>query len=259
METRTLESRDGTRPAGPQDWPAGAPGVSVASGRTVSANDHHLPPVLVVDDEEGIRTALATYLERQQYPVHTAANGEEALDLLRQHTDVAVVLCDIRMPDLNGVEVVPRALELNPDLAILMLTAVHDPKTAVECMKLGAFDYLMKPVVLDDVKGHIVQALRRRQLRLERRDLEAWLSREVAERTKEVEESAAKLHKVAEALKTLTDRTGHPTTLREAVDDAEARAIKRALDYTDGNRQEAAKLLGISPRTLFYKIKQLGI
>ncbi len=218
-----------------------------------------LPPVLVVDDEAGVRTALATYLERSRHAVHAAANGSEALELLRAHGDIAVMLCDIRMPDMSGVDLVPKALEVNPDLAILMLTAVHDPKTAVECMKLGAFDYLLKPVVLDDVQGHIRQALRRRQLRMERRDLEAWLSREVAERTKEVEESAAKLHKVAQALKTLTDRPAHPTTLREAVDDAEARAIKRALDHTDGNRQEAAKLLGISPRTLFYKIKQLRL
>lgn len=225
----------------------------------VTAPAATLPPVLVVDDEEGVRRALATFLERQRYPVHTAEHGHRALEILQEHPQIAVMLCDIRMPDLSGVDVVPQALELNPDLAILMLTAVHDPKTAVECMKLGAYDYLMKPVVLDDLRGHITQALRRRQLRIERRDLEAWLSREVAERTREVEESAAKLHKVAEALKSLTDRTGHPTTLKEAVEEAEARAIKRALDHTDGNRQAAAKLLGISPRTLFYKIKQLGL
>lgn len=219
----------------------------------------HRPPVLVVDDEDPIRNAIETYLGRVEFPVYSAACGTEALEVLNERADLAVMLCDIRMPDVSGVELVPQALEINPDLAIIMLTAVHDPQTAVECMKLGAFDYVMKPVVLDDLQGHITQALRRRQLRLERRDLEAWLSREVAERTREVEESAAKLHKVAEALKTLTDRGGHPTTLKAAVEEAEGRAIKRALEYTDGNRQEAAKILGISPRTLFYKIKQLGL
>lgn len=259
MPNQRTAVRESAVRAAREDWPHESRAVSLPSERPVTTAPHHSPPVVVVDDEEGIRTALATYLKRQQYPVHTAEDGESALTVLEEHPDVAVMLCDIRMPDMSGVDLVPKALEVNPDLAILMLTAVHDPKTAVECMKLGAFDYLMKPVVLDDVQGHIRQALRRRQLRIERRDLEAWLSREVAERTKEVEESAAKLHKVAQALKTLTDRTGHPTTLREAVEDAEARAIKRALDHTDGNRQEAAKLLGISPRTLFYKIKQLGI
>lgn len=218
-----------------------------------------LPAVLVVDDEEGIRNALKTYLTRNHYPVHTAASGNAALKVLREHPDIAVVLCDIRMPDISGVDLVPQALEVNRNLAILMLTAVHDPKTAVECMKLGAFDYLMKPVPLEDMRGHITQAIRRRQLVLERRELEAWLTQEVAERTREVEESAAKLHKVAEALRELADQGGPPTTLKAAVEDAEARAIKRALDHTDGNRQEAARILGISPRTLFYKLKQLGL
>src|SRR5467141_5145926 len=90
-----------------------------------------IPPVdrttvLVVDDEDGIRQALTRFLSRLGYHVQAASNATEALQQLSAHNPQAM-LCDIRMPEMSGVELLPKALALDPDLAVLMLTAIDEP------------------------------------------------------------------------------------------------------------------------------------
>lgn len=173
------------------------------------------PRVLVVDDEEAIRNALMRFLHRQRYPVLAASGGEQALGLLAEHPDTALMLSDIRMPGMSGMDLVPKALAANPDLGIVMLTAVEDPTTAIECMKLGAYDYLIKPVDLDELRIQIEQALRRRRLEMERRDLEAWLAREVAEQTSALEETSGALQDLAVgAFVALVDRYENAADVR---------------------------------------------
>ncbi len=143
--------------------------------------------VLVVDDEDGIRQALDRFLTRLGYRVLQAASGTEALE--RQAADSPhVMLSDIRMPNMSGVELVPKALAQDADLAVVMLTAIDEPRTAIECLKLGAYDYLIKPVDLDELELSLQGALRQRQLEIDRRELEQWLAREVAVRTRDLEE-----------------------------------------------------------------------
>ena len=152
--------------------------------------------VLVVDDEDGIRQALDRFLTRLGYRVLQAASGPEALD--RQAAEQPeVMLSDIRMPNMTGVELVPKALALDSDLAIIMLTAIDEPRTAIECMKLGAYDYLIKPVDLDELEMSLQGALRLRQLEIDRRELEQWLAREVAVRTRDLEERTTVAEEVA--------------------------------------------------------------
>src|SRR2546428_12451355 len=143
--------------------------------------------ILVVDDEDGIRQALDRFLTRLGYRVLQAASGAEALDR-RAAEQPHVMLSDIRMPNMPGVELVPKALAADSDLAIIMLTAIDEPRTAIECLKLGAYDYLIKPVDLDELEMSLQAALRQRQLEVERRGLEQWLAREVAVRTGDLEE-----------------------------------------------------------------------
>ena len=133
--------------------------------------------VLVVDDEDGIRQALTRFLSRLGYQVQAAANATEALERQAAH-HAQVMLCDIRMPDTSGVELLPRMLAHDPDLAIIMLTAIDEPRTAVDCLKLGAYDYLIKPVDLEELEVSLQHALRQRQLEMDRRELEQWLARE---------------------------------------------------------------------------------
>src|SRR5256884_9949621 len=97
------------------------------------------------------------------------------------------MLSDIRMPNMSGVELVPKALAADSDLAIIMLTAIDEPRTAIECLKLGAYDYLIKPVDLDELEMSLQSGLRQRQLEIDRRELEQWLAREGAVRTRDLE------------------------------------------------------------------------
>jgi len=151
--------------------------------------------LLVVDDEEPIRAALARYLSQQGYEVSTAASGEDALGILGRQK-IAGMLLDVRMPGLSGIDLVPQALELEPHLAILMLTAVTDATTAALCMQRGAFEYLIKPIDLVDLGRALERALRRRATQMETAQVNQWLKEEVAIRAAEVRRERATLERV---------------------------------------------------------------
>ena len=152
--------------------------------------------ILVVDDEEPIRNALKKFLAQQQFEVYVAGTGDEALQQLRRHR-VSLMLCDIRMPGTSGVDLVPQALEVEPELAILMLTAVNDATSAALCMQRGAMDYLTKPIELADLGRAVQRALKRREMLLENRQLNQWLKEEVTTRTAEVQRERMKLERLS--------------------------------------------------------------
>ncbi len=152
--------------------------------------------VLVVDDEDGIRQALDRFLTRQGYRVTQAPDAAAALAAI-EGVHPQAMLCDIRMPNMSGVELLPKALAADTDLAVIMLTAIDEPRTAIECLKLGAYDYLIKPVDLEELEVSLANALRRRQLEIDRRELERWLAREVAVRTRDLEERTAAIEAIA--------------------------------------------------------------
>jgi len=150
------------------------------------------PRLLVVDDEEAIRNGLSRYLQRRGYDVHTAASGGAALELLGRMR-FACMVCDIRMPGLSGVETLPRALAIDGDLAVLMLTGVNDALSATSAFAGGAADYLVKPVELLDLERAVERALHKRTMSIERRRVETLIREEVALRTAELEREQAAL------------------------------------------------------------------
>src|SRR5260221_10120160 len=152
--------------------------------------------VLVVDDEEPIRNALRKFLKQQQFEVYTAGSGDEALQQLRLHK-VSLRLSDIRMPGTSGVDLVPQALEIEPDLAILMPPAVNDATSAALGMQRGAMDYLTKPIELADLARAVQRALKRREMLLENRQLNQWLKEEVSTRTAELQRERMKLERLS--------------------------------------------------------------
>ena len=156
------------------------------------------PSVLVVDDEEAIRNALQRYLGRQGFAVHAAASADEALTLLRQ-VQPAVMLCDIRMPGTSGVDLVPQALAIDPDLAVLMLSAVNDATSAALCMQRGAMDYLTKPVDLADLGRAVQRALKGRAALVAGRELDERIQEEVAARTAEMQRERLRLERISVA------------------------------------------------------------
>ncbi len=100
--------------------------------------------ILVVDDEKIVRDSLKALMEEEDFRVDTAESGAQALDMLAA-TPYQLMLTDIKMPGMDGVEVLQKAKELLPDLTVVMMTAYATVETAVEAMKLGALDYLIKP------------------------------------------------------------------------------------------------------------------
>jgi putative two-component system response regulator len=135
--------------------------------------------LLVVDDEESIRNAMRKFLVRQGYEVATAATGEEALDLL-QRQKITGMLLDVNLPGVSGIDLVPQIMELEPNIALLMLTAVNDATSAALCMQRGALDYLIKPIDLTHLGRAIHHALQRRKSLVEGQQLNQWLKEEVA-------------------------------------------------------------------------------
>jgi response regulator RpfG family c-di-GMP phosphodiesterase len=148
--------------------------------------------ILIVDDEETIRLALRKFLRSRGYEVEIAGSGEQALQALDAGS-FSLMLCDVRMPGMTGVQLVPLAREKDRDLAIIMLTAVNDAATATEVLASGASDYLMKPVELADLHQAVDRALTRRNQLIEERRLDMLIREEVALRTAELEQEKESL------------------------------------------------------------------
>ncbi len=142
--------------------------------------------ILIVDDEETIRLALRKFLRSRGYEVEIAGSGEQAMQIL-QNGAFSLMFCDVRMPGMTGVQLVPLAREIDQDLAIIMLTAVNDAATATEVLSAGASDYLMKPVELADLQQAVDRALLKRTELIESRRLDMLIREEVALRTAELE------------------------------------------------------------------------
>ncbi len=130
--------------------------------------------LLIVDDEQLIRETLAEYLTGQGYVAEVAASGEEALAQVRK-SPFDVVICDINLPGLDGIEVLERLSRSNPETLVILITAYATVESAVEAFHKGASDYFMKPILLHEVSQKVQRLLKQRQLSRENQ----WLRREL--------------------------------------------------------------------------------
>ena len=172
----------------PSSPPAPASSPDEAPGDSASRVTPRQPSVrvLVLDDEEAVRVALTRVLRGRGFEVFSADSGAAALPLLAANR-ISVLLCDVRMPAMTGLEVVPRALAIDPDLAIIMLTAVNDAGTATDALSHGAMDYLVKPIEIAELEQAVERAAHRRLLGIERARVEEHIREEVAARTTDLE------------------------------------------------------------------------
>ena len=120
--------------------------------------------VLIVDDEPNLRKILSAQLSRDGYEVMTAEDGEQGLALLKDH-HIDLVITDLKMPKVDGMTLLKRALELEPELPVILITAHGTIDTAVDALKSGAFDFVTKPFDKDEVRQIVAKALRTRELR----------------------------------------------------------------------------------------------
>jgi two-component system response regulator AtoC len=132
--------------------------------------------ILIVDDEHQLTEAFRKKLSREGMEVFTALNGGEAISIIRKET-LDVGLFDIRLPDMDGVELLGRLKEMQPTTEVIMLTGYASVDTAIRSMKLGAYDYLTKPCKLSELHSVILKAYEKKELREKNIVLEEQLQR----------------------------------------------------------------------------------
>src|SRR5262245_36954548 len=142
---------------------------------------------LVVDDEPRLRQVLVHLMRNDGFTCHEASNGIEAIEVL-QRTPIALILSDLRMPRMDGIELLKQVRTRWPDTAMVLITAVADVEVGVSCLATGAMDYLTKPFHLEEVRARVKQALEKRRLVLENRDYQAHLEERVAVQARRLEE-----------------------------------------------------------------------
>ena len=135
-----------------------------------------MPDILIIDDEKAIRKTLTEILSFEGYKIDEAADGEEGLKKFREKT-YDLVLCDIKMPKLDGIEFLQKAGEINPDIPIIIISGHGNIETAVEAVKKGAFDYISKPPDLNRMLITIRNAMDKSSLVTETKVLKRKVSR----------------------------------------------------------------------------------
>lgn len=135
------------------------------------------PRILVVDDEESIREFLEIMLKKEGYEVSLAEDGAKAKEMILKKS-YDMVISDLQMPNMNGIELLKFVKDSAPDTVFMMITAFGTTETAVEAMKMGAYDYITKPFKIDEVRLNIHNALKSRNLEVENRSLKKELVKE---------------------------------------------------------------------------------
>jgi two-component system response regulator PilR (NtrC family) len=122
--------------------------------------------ILVVDDERSMREILEIFLKSEGYNVSAANNGESALETMK-HDHFDLIITDMKMPKVGGLELLKNVKEICPDTVVVIITAFGTTESAVEAMKLGAFDYITKPFQMDDIRLVVKNALEKQMLQQE--------------------------------------------------------------------------------------------
>lgn len=156
--------------------------------------------ILIIEDEAAIRRVLTKILseESKDYQVEEAADGLEGINKIREE-DYDLVLCDIKMPKMDGVEVLEAAVKLKPETPMVMISGHGDLDTAVNTMRLGAFDYISKPPDLNRLLNTVRNALDRKSLVVENKNLKKKVSKkyEMVGESKEIDHIKEMIEKVA--------------------------------------------------------------
>ncbi len=178
------------------------------------------PRILAVDDEESIREFLEIMLKKEGYEVTTAEDGAKAIELLKKKS-FDMVISDMQMPNVTGMELLKHVKDNYPDLVFMIITAFGTTESAVEAMKLGAYDYITKPFKIDEVRIVISNALRSKNLEVENRTLKKEMQKEYSFQS--LVGNSEKMHHIYELIKRVSQTptnvliTGESGTGKEMV------------------------------------------
>lgn len=148
-----------------------------------------LDQILVVDDDDGIRQLLVNQIKAVGYPCRSAVNGQEALDLAAVEPKPALVVSDVQMPGLSGIELLQRLKQQDPNLQVVMVSGHHDMAVVRQALRDGAYDYLIKPFELEELANTVDRALQHHHLLLQNEAYRVNLERMVEDQTREIRET----------------------------------------------------------------------
>lgn len=171
-----------------------------------SASVEDKEPILILDDEKSILDILEQHLEGEGYPCAVTSSPKQALDWLRNGR-YALLITDIKMPELSGIEVVQQLKSINEDVAIVVVTAMIEVTNAIQAMRAGADDYVLKPFNLSEISLSVARALEKRRLVMENRRYQRELESRVAAARGDLEAAYGELRKTKEYLENLIDST----------------------------------------------------
>jgi response regulator RpfG family c-di-GMP phosphodiesterase len=235
------------REAGP-----GSLGSSAALGAGEAA-----PLVLIVDDDRGVREVLSAVLREEGYRVRLADSAEGALEALRGDGELPLVLCDVKMPGHDGPWLLDRIIERHPAAAVVMLTGYGDTESAVDCLKRGAADYLLKPPRVTELVRAVERAHSRRKLALARKRYHQGLARRVREKT---EELSAALQGIEQAYSSTLSALVHALDAREhETSDHSQRVVRYTLAVCHRMGLGGDELDQIGRGALLHDIGKIGV
>ena len=212
--------------------------------------------VLIVDDDRQIRRILQEFFLSSGYKCQVAANGREGLELFEAERP-ALTVTDVNMPVMDGVEFLKHVRGIEPDAAILVLTGVGDVQTAVESLKYGAYDFILKPVNIDELLIAAERALEHRQLVLERREYHALLEQRVAEATRDL---AATLRELEDTYRSTLEALGSAIDTRDLGTHAHSRRVRGySLVIARTHGVSEPELRDIEHGVLLHDIGKIGI
>lgn len=195
--------------------------------------------LLVVDDEEAIREVMTTLLESSGYDCVSVSNGRQAKEFLLSRP-VDLVLSDMMMPEMDGLTLVDWLRKADPDIPVIMVTAIHDLSTALEAIRRGAYDYVLKPFEKDQLFMSVRRALDHRRLVLENRNYQRNLERLVEERTSQLKGA---LEQLEQSYDDTLEALGGALDLKDAETEGHC---KRVTAFTIA----IAKAMGVDPALL---------
>jgi putative nucleotidyltransferase with HDIG domain len=161
-------------------------------GDLIHVNNGDAEQILVVDDEEAIREVVSTMLESKGYRCVAVSNGRAAQDHVKRTTP-DLVLSDMIMPEMDGIKLLDWLRQYDPEIPVIMVTAIHDISTALEAIRRGAYDYILKPFEKDQLFLGVGRALQHRRLVMENRSYQRSLEQQVEERTARLAAALAQL------------------------------------------------------------------
>jgi response regulator RpfG family c-di-GMP phosphodiesterase len=212
--------------------------------------------VLIVDDERDIRTTLHAVFESAGYECRMAGNGREAARLFAaDHAPLTIT--DLKMPVMDGLQLLQHVKARDVDAAVIMLTGVADVRTAVESLKQGASDFILKPVNLDQVLLAAERALERRQLLMERREHQALLEYRVADATRDL---AAALGELQQTYQATLEALGSALATREVGTELHSRRVHAySIALARAHGLPEAELDALGRGVLLHDIGKIGI